>query len=97
MEARDDNSKLDEAFSPDYAFSPGEFIKEEIEYRGWTEEDLANNLKEPLFSINHIIQGKKAITPDIAKKLGAFFGTDPKFWMNLEKSWQNFCKKNSTS
>ena len=90
MEARDNE------FAPDYAVYPGEFIKEEMEYRGWTQEYLANNLKEPLLSINQIIQGKKAITPDIAKKLGAFFGTDPKFWMNLENNWQNFCKKNST-
>ena len=97
METRDDNSKPDEVFAPDYAIPPGEYIKEEMEYRGWTEEDLANKLEEPLFSINQIIQGKKAIIPDVAKKLGLVFGTSTELWMNLEKSWQIFCNKNSSS
>ena len=73
---------------PVEGFSPGQFILEEITARGWSQEDFANIIKKPLPTVNQIINGKRAIIPETAKRIGAAFGNSPQFWMNLETSWQ---------
>ena len=72
-------------------FPPGDFIREELEARGWSQRDLAEILGRPLQSINQIINGRKAITAQTAKELALAFGTGPEVWMNLETQWQLHC------
>jgi HTH-type transcriptional regulator / antitoxin HigA len=76
------------AIVPAEVFPPGEFIKEELEARGWTQEDLADILGRDLRLVNEIITGKRGITPETAKGLGDAFGTDAQFWMNLESAYR---------
>lgn len=68
--------------------SPGEFIRDELEVRKWTQDDLARILKRPLPTINQIVQGKRAILPEMAIELGAAFGTDPEVWMQREATYR---------
>lgn len=75
---------------PAEVFPPGDFIKEEMEERGWTQQDLAKILSKPLPSVNEILNGKKAILVDTARRLAAAFGTSAQFWMNLETSFRLF-------
>jgi len=70
------------------AFPPGEFIKDELGARGWTQEDLAEITGMPSPVISNIINTKRAISPDVASSLAAAFGTTAQFWMNLETSYQ---------
>ncbi len=79
---------MKKTFVPAEVFPPGEFIKEELEARGWTQRDLADILRRPLQTVNQIINGKKAITAHTAKELDLAFGTGPEVWMNLEVQWQ---------
>jgi HTH-type transcriptional regulator / antitoxin HigA len=72
------------------AFPPGEFIKDELEARGWTQEDLAEITGMPSPVISNIINAKRAISTDVASSLAAAFGTTAQFWMNLETSFQLF-------
>ncbi|MBI4276969.1 MAG: HigA family addiction module antidote protein [Armatimonadetes bacterium] len=74
--------------APAEAFPPGEFLREELEARGWTQADLAEILTVSPQHINEIINGKSSITPETAKALGAAFGVDPRYWMNLESIYQ---------
>ena len=37
--------------------------------------------------INSIVQGKRTITPDTALRLGVFFKTGPKVWLNLQQEY----------
>ncbi|WP_096664718.1 HigA family addiction module antitoxin [Polaromonas sp. AET17H-212] len=69
-------------------FAPGEFLKEEIEARGWSQVELAEILGRPPKVVNEIIAGKKAITPETAIQLGEALGTGPELWMNLESQYQ---------
>lgn len=69
-------------------FAPGEFIKEELEARGWTQDDLGEILGRPTRLVNELISGKRGITPETAKGLGEAFGTSPQLWMNLESSYR---------
>jgi HTH-type transcriptional regulator/antitoxin HigA len=73
---------------PAEVFPPGEFIKEELEARGWTQTDLAEILGRPQRLVSEIINGKRAISPETAKGLGEAFGTGAQFWMNLESAYQ---------
>src|SRR5438874_4832464 len=69
-------------------FPPGEFIREEMEARGWTQKDLAAVLGRPLQAINEIVNGKKRITAQTAKELGAAFGTSADLWINLQTAYE---------
>ncbi len=69
-------------------FPPGEFLREELEARGWTQADLAKILGRPRRLIGEIIDGKRAITAETAWGLGDAFGVDPQFWLNLESAYQ---------
>lgn len=70
------------------SFSPGEYIREEIEARGWTQLDLAEILGRPPQAISETITGKRSITPEMAKLLGEAFGTSAQLWLNLESAYQ---------
>src|SRR5258706_10024104 len=74
------------------AFPPGEFIKEELEARGWTQEDLADITGRQSSIISGLVNGKRAVSPDIASELAAAFGTSAQFWMNLETSYRLFAE-----
>ena len=71
--------------------APGEFIREELEARGWTQATFAAILGRPLQTVNQIINGKKAITAQTAKEIAVALGTSPEVWMNLEAAWQLHC------
>lgn len=73
---------------PAEAFPPGEFLREELEERGWTQADLADIMGRPLVLVNEIISGKRGITPETAKGLAAAFGTSAELWMRLDADWQ---------
>src|SRR5437870_4776428 len=73
---------------PAEAFPPGEFLREELEARGWTQLDLAEILGVTPGHINDVIKGKASITPESAKALGTAFDVDPQYWMNLESIYQ---------
>jgi HTH-type transcriptional regulator/antitoxin HigA len=70
------------------AFPPGDHIREEIEYRGWTQGDLARIMGRPVQVINQIINGRKAITARTARELEAALGPSAELWMNLESSYR---------
>ena len=73
---------------PAEVFPPGEFIRDELESRDWTQQDLADVLGRPIQAVNEIISAKKAVTPETAQGLGDAFGTGAEFWMNLESAYR---------
>lgn len=75
---------------PADVFSPGDFIKEEIEVRGWTQRDLAAILGRPVQMVNELLSGRKAVTPETACGLAEAFGTSAELWLNLESSYRLF-------
>src|SRR3954453_9085566 len=68
--------------------SPGDFIREELERREWTQQDLATILDRPLPTVNRIIQGKHAVTPDMAMALGQAFGNGGEIWLQREVEYR---------
>jgi HTH-type transcriptional regulator / antitoxin HigA len=69
-------------------FAPGEFLKDELEARGWTQAELGEIMGRPTRLINEIIAGKRGVTPETAVQLASALGTSPDLWMNLESQYQ---------
>jgi HTH-type transcriptional regulator / antitoxin HigA len=68
-------------------FPPGEFIREELEARGWTPGHLAQIMNCPVRLVNELVAGKKRITPETARALATAFGDDDSlYWMNLDSA-----------
>ena len=67
---------------------PGEFIRSELLNRGWGQADLARILNRPLPTVNEIIQGKRAIMPEMAVALGMAFGNSAEQWMEREAAYR---------
>lgn len=74
--------------SPAEVFPPGEFIKDELEERGWLQADFADILGVDKRTVSDIVAGKRSITPDMAVRIGAAFGTSPNVWLNLDNAYQ---------
>jgi HTH-type transcriptional regulator/antitoxin HigA len=70
------------------AFSPGEFLADELEARGWTQTEFAEIIKRPQKLVNDVILGKRSISPETATDFASALGTSAQFWMNLETAWQ---------
>src|SRR4051794_37892054 len=70
------------------AFPPGEFLREELEARGWTQRDLAEILGRPAQVVSAIATGKKEITPRTALELAAAFGTSAESRLGLEAQYR---------
>jgi addiction module HigA family antidote len=54
---------------------------------GISQTELALALGVSRRRVNELINGRRAITPDTAVRLAAFFGHDPTFWMHLQVAW----------
>jgi addiction module HigA family antidote len=68
---------------------PGEILREEfLSPLGISAHQLALALRVPATRINDIVNGKRGITADTALRLSRYFGTTPRFWMNMQASWE---------
>ena len=75
-------------FKPDYAVLPGDTLKETIDALGMSQADLAERTGRPKKTINEIIQGKAAITPETALQLEKVLGVPANFWNNLQRNYE---------
>jgi len=69
--------------APAEVFPPGEFLREELEARGWSEKDFAERSGIALAIVKEILLSKCAITPDIARAIGEALGTGAQVWRHL--------------
>lgn len=77
-----------EVRTPAEVFPPGEFLRDELEARGWSQTEFAEIIGKPIRTVNEIIGGRRQVTPETATAIAAAFGTSPQFWMNLETAYQ---------
>ncbi len=81
-------SKKKNQYKPDYAVLPGDTLKETIDAVGMSHADLAECTDRPKKTINEIIQGKAAITPETALQLEKVLGVPANFWNNLQRNYE---------
>ena len=73
---------------PAEVFSPGEYLRDELAERGWTETEFAQIIGRPAQAISDIINGHKEITAETAVAFGAALGTSAALWLNLQTSFR---------
>jgi addiction module HigA family antidote len=67
---------------------PGEVLLEDfLEPMGLSQYRLAKDVSVPPRRINEIVHGKRAVTADTALRLGRYFGTTARFWLNLQAQY----------
>ncbi|MBF0372025.1 MAG: HigA family addiction module antidote protein [Alphaproteobacteria bacterium] len=67
---------------------PGEFIREELDARGWSQRDLAYILGVPEQSVNLIASGKRGVSSEMAKALGDAFDVSAEYFANLQQAYE---------
>ncbi|HET6247972.1 MAG TPA: helix-turn-helix domain-containing protein [Tepidisphaeraceae bacterium] len=73
---------------PAEVFEPGEYLRDELEARGWTQGDFARIIGRPIQVVNEIVNGRKRITVETAKAIGLALDTGPELWLNLENTYR---------
>lgn len=67
--------------------SPGEVLRDEIGVQvGIRQEDLAAAMGVSRLTVSQIINGKRAVTAEMAVRLGRVLDTSPEFWLNLQRA-----------
>ena len=66
---------------------PGEILREDFmpDY-GLTVSALASALGVSRQSINELVRERRAVSPEMALRLGRLFGNSAEFWLNLQRS-----------
>lgn len=65
--------------------TPGDILlKEFLEPLEISQNKLARDIDVSVTRVNDIIHDRRGITADTALRLGAYFGTTPEFWINLQ-------------
>lgn len=82
------SKEMKNQFTPDYAVPPGETLLETLDAIGMSQAELAERTGRPKKTINEIIKGKAAITPETALQFERVLGTPAGFWNNLERNYQ---------
>ena len=81
-------AKNQNEFRPDYVSLPGDTLSEVLESIEMTQVELARRMGRPKKTINEIIQGKTAVTPETALQLELVLGVPATFWNNRERQYQ---------
>jgi HTH-type transcriptional regulator / antitoxin HigA len=68
--------------------TPGEAIRRELDRRGWGQDDLAKIINRPAPRITGLIQGKIAVSPEIAAELSAAIGGTAEEWLRREAMYR---------
>ena len=66
---------------------PGEMLQEDfMPDFGLTVAGLAEALGVSRQSINELLRGRRAVSPEMALRLARLFGNSPEFWLNAQRS-----------
>jgi HTH-type transcriptional regulator / antitoxin HigA len=77
-------------YTPDTVSAPGTTLLDILEERGITQAELAKRTGRPLKTINEIINGKAAITPETAIQLERVLRTSAEFWNRREAGYRAY-------
>src|SRR5277367_1676981 len=84
-------------YTPDSVTAPGETLLEILQSRRMSQADLADRTGRPTKTINEIIKGKAAITPETALQLELVLGIPATFWNSRESQYREYLAKQKAS
>ncbi len=84
-------------YTPAEVFAPGEYLRDELDERGWTVTEFAEIIGRPVQAVSEILNGKKEITTETAFALSEALGTTPALWLNLQTNYRLFDQRTRTN
>lgn len=69
------------------AIHPGEYIKDELDFRNLSQKEFALRMQRPNTKINQLINGNLDINDDTAIRLEKVLGISAKNWLNLQMNY----------
>jgi addiction module HigA family antidote len=63
-------------------------LAEEMAARGLSANALALKLRVPANRITEIVNGERGVSAETALRLGRYFGTGARFWVNLQARYE---------
>jgi HTH-type transcriptional regulator / antitoxin HigA len=82
------NEQIRNQYFPDTVSVPGETLEEVLESRGMSQAELAERTGRPKKTINEIVKGKAAITPETALQFERVLGIPAAFWIAREQNYR---------
>jgi addiction module HigA family antidote len=77
-------------YNPDFVTPPGETLLETLEVIGMSQAEFSERTGRPKKTVNEIIRGKAAITPETALQFEKVLGVPASFWINREQNYQEW-------
>jgi HTH-type transcriptional regulator / antitoxin HigA len=77
-------------YNPDKVSAPGETLLDILEERSLSQAELSERTGRPLKTINEIIRGKTALTPDTAIQLERVLRIPAEFWNQREANYRAY-------
>lgn len=75
-------------YVPDTVSAPGETLEELLDQRGMSQAEFAERTGRPKKTINEIVKGKTAITPETAIQFERVLGVPASFWIARENNYR---------
>jgi len=66
---------------------PGVYLKEIMDELYLSQYRLARELGVPAMRINHVVNGRRPVSAELALRLGRYFGQSPRYWINLQSRY----------
>lgn len=70
-------------------FHPGYYIKEIIDYEGYSIKEFAYKLNISEDDLIKILEGKLNISHELANKLFLVLGTSTEYWLNIQDTYNS--------
>ena len=67
---------------------PGEILRDELDELGLSASALSKALGVTATRLTTILGGQRGVSADTVLRLARYFGTTPRLWMNLQKTWE---------
>jgi HTH-type transcriptional regulator/antitoxin HigA len=77
-------------YTPAEVFPPGEYLRDELDERGWTVTEFADIIGRPVQAVSEILNNKKEITAETAVAFGQALGASAAMWLNLQTRYRLF-------
>jgi antitoxin HigA-1 len=67
---------------------PGAFLRDELEALDMSARKFGDHIGVPHNAVTAIMNGQRAVTAQMAIRLGQAFGTTPQYWLNLQTIYE---------
>lgn len=84
-------------YTPAEVFPAGEYLRDELDERGWTVTEFAEIIGRPIQAVSEILNGKKEITTETAISFSEALGTTPELWLNLQTAYRLYEQRSNAA